>query len=231
MNRIRQKLPAAARGRPDPRVRCGRRASRAYESQDRGVGSHGGTLEMTRHYRFETVFTAAGVKVYPYGMEGKPLDATKMSGKATFYHPNSPAPWFERPLGASPGPAPVSLECTINLSKVPASGVKVAFEVGGLPDPAEPSASITVPFALAPTPAPARPAPAPAPAAITYAGATRADQPAIDAQRVCAVTRKPLGSMGTPVKVTRGDRGVFLCCLGCLGKVTANPDLYFGAAR
>ena len=204
-------------------------ASRAHN--DPGTAPHGGTVEMSKHYQFEVVFAPAGVKVYPTGMEGKPVDATKLSGKATFYHPSSPKPWFDRPLSAAAaisGQAPASLARTIDLSKVPSKGAKVAIEITGLPDPAEPTVSFTVPFVLTQPPAAAA---RPAPAAITYASATRADQAAIKAQRVCPVSGKSLGSMGMPIKVTRGDRSVFLCCQGCLGKVTANPDQYLGAAR
>lgn len=208
-------------------------ASRAHDGHDPGAAPHGGTLEMGKHYQFEVVFTPAGVKVYPTGMEGKPLDATKLSGKVIFYHPSSPKPWFDRPLSAAAaisGQAPASLDRTIDLSKVPTKGAKVAIEITGLPDPAEPTVSFTVPFVLT-QPAAVAARPAPAPAAITYASATRADQVAIKAQRVCPVSGKSLGSMGMPIKVTRGDRSVFLCCQGCLGKVTANPDQYLGAAR
>ena len=205
-------------------------ATKAQEGRERGAGPRGGALVMSPHYRFEVVFNVAGIKVYPSGMDGKPLDATKLSGTATFYHPNSPQPWFSRPLSAL-GQAKESLDCTINLSTVPAKGVKATFEVAGLPDAAEPFASFAVPFALAQSPPTATVRPAPTPASITYANASRADQPAIKAQRVCAVTGKSLGAMGTPLKVTRGDRSVFLCCQGCLAKVTANPDQYFGAAR
>ena len=203
-------------------------ASEAQDGHDHGAGPHGGTLEMTKHYHFEVVLTAAGLKVYPYGMDGKPLDAAKMSGTVTFYHPNSPQPWFNRPLSA-PGQVKEPLDCTINLIKAPAKGAKATFEVAGLPDTAEPSASFAVPFTL--TQSPPAATVRPAPAAFTFASASRADQPAIQAQRVCAVTGKSLGSMGTPLKVTRGDRSVFLCCQGCLAKVTANPDQYFGAVR
>ncbi len=205
-------------------------ASRAQDGRDQGTGPRGGTLERTKHYHFEVVLTATGVKVYPYGMDGKPLDAARMSGTVTFYHPNSTQPWFNRPLSA-PGQAKESLDCAINLSKVPAKGAKATFEVAGLPDPVEPSASFAVPFTLTRSlPAPAVRL-APAPAAITYTSASQADQPAIKAQRVCVVTKKSLGSMGTPIKVTRGGRSVFLCCQGCLAKVMANPDPYFGAVR
>jgi hypothetical protein len=204
--------------------------SRAHDGHDHGAGPRGGALEMTKHYHFEVVFTAAGFKVFPYGMDGKPLDTTKLSGKATFYHPNTPKPWFDRPLSAaatSPGRSPVSLDCTIDLSKVPTNGTKVTFEVSSLPDPVEPSASFTVPFAL--TQAPPAAAVRPAPATIAFASATRADQPAINAQRVCKVSGESLGSMGVPIKVTRGNSSVFLCCQGCIKKVQANPDLYLGA--
>jgi len=207
----------------------------AQEGHDHGAAPHGGTLELTKHHRFEVVFTVVGFKVYPYGMEGKPLDTTKLSGKATFYHPNSPKPWFDRPLSAaavSPGQAPVSLDQNIDLSKVPTNGAKVTFEITGLLDPDELTASFTIPFTLTQSPPAAVSArPAPAPAALSYARATPADQAAINAQRVCPVSGKSLGAMGTPIKVTRGDRSVFLCCQGCLGKVRANPDHYLGAVR
>jgi hypothetical protein len=185
---------------------------------------------VTKRHRFEAVFSAAGVKVYPFGMDGKPLDASKLNGRATFYHPGSPEPWFDRPLSATAdaGRAAESLDRAINLSKVPAQGVTVTFEIGGLSDPAEPTASFTVPFAAAPPPAAAA---RPAPAAITFARATRGDQAAVNAQRVCVVSGEPLGSMGTPIKVTRGDRSVFLCCQGCLKSIQAKPDRYFGAVR
>jgi hypothetical protein len=204
-------------------------ASRADDAPAPRVGPHGGTLQATRRHQFETLLSPAGVKVYPYGLDGKPLNAAKLAGKATFYYPGSPQPWFDRPLAAAgPGGTAESLDRAINLSRVPAQGVRVAFEVGGLPDPAEPTASFGVPFTVT---APPAPPPASTPAAITVAKATRGDQAAVNAQRVCAVSGEPLGSMGTPVKVSRGDRSVFLCCQGCLRGVRANPDRYLGAAR
>ena len=166
-------------------------------------------------------------------MDGKPLDAAKMSGTVTFYHPNSPKPWFDRPLAAvSPGRPAASLDCAIDLSKAPTSGAKATFEVRGLPDPAEPAASFGVPFTLtqAPPAAVVVAAPAPGPAPIVFAKASRADQAAVNAQRVCKVTGASLGSMGTPIKVSRGQSSVFLCCQSCIRKVQANPDQYLGKA-
>jgi hypothetical protein len=70
---------------------------------------------------------------------------------------------------------------------------------------------------------------APAALPITVARAAQADQATINAQRVCPVSGKPLGSMGGPIKVVRGNRAVFLCCQGCVRTVQAAPDRYFGA--
>jgi hypothetical protein len=45
-------------------------------------------------------------------------------------------------------------------------------------------------------------------------------------QRVCPVSEKPLGSMGTPVKVRVRDRDVLLCCEGCEEELRAKPEKY-----
>ncbi len=200
----------------------------AFADPLRPAAAHGGTLEKTQHHQFEVVFTEHGLNVYPFTIDGKPLDASKLTGTATFYHPNSPDPWFNRPLQpapATPGQASPALGVRVGLSKVPITGAKVTFQIKDLAESTEPDVSFTVPFTLAQAPPPAV---RPAPAAITYARATRADQAAISAQRVCKVSGGSLGSMGTPIKVTRGERSVFLCCQSCLRAVTADPDRYFG---
>jgi hypothetical protein len=47
-----------------------------------------------------------------------------------------------------------------------------------------------------------------------------------DAQKVCPVTGKPLGSMGAPVKVDVAGRAVLVCCEGCEGPLKADPAKY-----
>ncbi|QEH35640.1 copper/silver efflux system membrane fusion protein CusB [Aquisphaera giovannonii] len=53
-----------------------------------------------------------------------------------------------------------------------------------------------------------------------------ADRAVAIAQKTCPVTKKPLGSMGTPVRVEVKGRAVFVCCSGCTGALQANPDRY-----
>ncbi len=53
-----------------------------------------------------------------------------------------------------------------------------------------------------------------------------ADRLLAQKQRICPVTRKALGSMGTPVRVVVAGRVVFLCCSGCQDALEGNPTRY-----
>jgi hypothetical protein len=115
--------------------------------------ARGGALAKTARHQFEVFFYDTGLRVFLLDAAGAPVDAAKVTATATFYHPNSPSPWFSRPLrpAATAGQA-LSLDLSIGLSKVPPSGAKVAFEVAGLSDPAETTATFTVPFEFVKTP-------------------------------------------------------------------------------
>lgn len=109
----------------------------------------GGTLASTAHYRFEVFFYATGVRVFVADPAGTAMSASGLKGSATFYHPNSPEPWFTRPLHpapAEPGRPAESLDLAMDLGTVPASGATVTIEVAGLPDPKQPTARFTMPF-------------------------------------------------------------------------------------
>jgi hypothetical protein len=192
----------------------------AHDGHEHGAPLHGGKVAMTKEYHFEVVFTKDGLNVFPRTHEDKPIDASRLSGTATFYHPNSPKPWFERKLAASaasPGEVAISVGTRIDLTKVPATGAKVEFRVERLPEAAERTATFTVPFAL------------PSNREIVVAKATKADEKAIAALKVCPVSKEDLDSMGGPLKVSRGDKSIFICCKGCLKEIQANPDKFLGA--
>jgi hypothetical protein len=127
----------------------------------------GGLIARSGQHRFEVFFFPSGVRVYPQGPTGEPLDVSRVTATATFYHPNSPKPWFSRPLAAetAAGQAPISLEHAIGLTNVPPRGVRVTFEVSGLPGPAGSTATFAVPFEFAPAPAPVAPPASAAPPA------------------------------------------------------------------
>jgi Cu(I)/Ag(I) efflux system membrane fusion protein len=53
-----------------------------------------------------------------------------------------------------------------------------------------------------------------------------ADRAIVAAQKVCPVTNKPLGSMGTPVRLEVSGRVVFVCCEGCGPAIEKDPRRY-----
>jgi hypothetical protein len=113
-----------------------------------GTPERGGVLSIVGVYRFEVFFYATGVRIFGQDAKGAPLDASRLTGTATFYHPNSPDPWFVRSLRPAPvglGQASESLDLVIRLRTVPATGAKVAFDIYGLPAPAQSGAGFTVP--------------------------------------------------------------------------------------
>jgi membrane fusion protein, copper/silver efflux system len=71
---------------------------------------------------------------------------------------------------------------------------------------------------------------------VTVAGSTegrsplakldRGDRLLAERQKICPVTRKALGSMGTPTRLVVADRVVFLCCDGCKDALEAEPARY-----
>ncbi len=117
--------------------------------------ARGGLLAKSERHQFEIFFYLTGVRVFAQDAAGTPLDASKLAATATFYHPNSPRPWFARPLrgGLATAGRPSSLDLAIGLNTVPPTGATVTFEIAGLADPAEPSASFSVPFAFVMAPA------------------------------------------------------------------------------
>ncbi len=198
----------------------------AHEGHDHGSASRGGVEAKTRRHHFEVVFSKTGVRLYAHGPDHKAVDVSRAAASATFYHPSSPKPWFTRelrPASTSPGQAPASLDLAVDLSKVPAAGAKVAFQVTGLADPAEPTAQFTVPVSLG---NPGNPGNS---GEIAVTKATQADQATINVQKLCKVSGEELGSMGVPFKLTRGGKSFLICCQGCVKAVKADPDKFFGS--
>lgn len=133
--------------------------------------ARGGLLAKSAHNQFEVLFFPTGLRLFPLDSAGHGIDASKLTATATFYHPNSPKPWFTRPLSGattSDRHASASIDLVIGLGTVPPKGAKVTFEVSGLPDSGDSAVVVTVPveFVAAQvasnlTPPPGRAAPDP----------------------------------------------------------------------
>jgi len=50
------------------------------------------------------------------------------------------------------------------------------------------------------------------------------DRTLAESQRICPVTKMPLGSMGTPPKVEVNGQAVFICCNGCEARLLEDPQ-------
>lgn len=211
-----------AAGAQDGHDHAGAQHGDAHKGHDHGGAKHGGAEAKTKRHHFEAIFSTSGMKLIAHRADHKAIDAMTLAATATFYLPSAPnKPWFRadlKPGRPSADGTAEALELAVDLSKVPASGAKVAFRVSGLPDPSEPTVEFTVPFALAKS------------GGLTVTKATKADQAAINQLKVCPVSHEDLGSMGGPLKVSRGGQSMFICCKGCLKQVQADPDKYLSAA-
>ena len=77
----------------------------AQEETEFPKSPRGGILATAEGHRFEIFFFPTGARVFPLDGTGKPTDASRLAGGATFYHPNAPGrPWFSRPLHHAPFP-------------------------------------------------------------------------------------------------------------------------------
>lgn len=49
------------------------------------------------------------------------------------------------------------------------------------------------------------------------------DRQLAEAQKTCPVSGEPLGSMGTPIKLTLNGESAFICCKSCRKKAESDP--------
>jgi hypothetical protein len=116
--------------------------------------SRGGLLAKTEKNQFEVFFYQTGLRIFPLDSAGSPVDVTGLSGTVTFYHPNSPKPWFTRPLLVEPASAAQpqgNLMLAIGLTALPPTGAKATFDIAGLPDSGEYTVVAIVPVVFVPT--------------------------------------------------------------------------------
>jgi hypothetical protein len=60
----------------------------------------------------------------------------------------------------------------------------------------------------------------------SFASLSAPDREAATKQRICPVTDAPLGTMGTPIKLSVGGQEVFICCEHCEEPLKAESEKY-----
>jgi hypothetical protein len=143
---------AAAAGRAAPLVVLGVLGCLIQDGSGIGAAAQelsrsprGGALAKGGGYQFEIFVFPTGVRLFPTSATGAAVDVSKLTGTATFYHPNSPDPWFSRPFPAATTSGATSLDLPINLATVPPTGARIEFELAGLPGTTEASVTFAVP--------------------------------------------------------------------------------------
>ena len=179
---------------------------------------HGGQVTRTALYNVEVVYRPRETRVYLYDSSMRPLAARQVQGRLAM-KVRGHEKIFGYPLSYV-APAAGSREqdylaAKVDVSRVSDGGMTVTFELASLPNPKEPGTTFTQKFALSKIEL-----------KVTLAALTTADQSGIARQKVCPVMGTKLGGHGTPVKVLIGDRPVYLCCKGCLGRVQKDPEVY-----
>ncbi len=184
---------------------------------------HGGQVSTDFLYFFEVVYQPNQTHVYVYGPAQEPLLSGNVRGEVLM-RPHYLEQTFRFPLRFDALPSSSAdqnhLATNVDVSRVRDGDMTVTFRFENLPLRPQPKATVTQTFALTRRP--------PQVVVVTL---NEDDAVGLQRQKVCPVTKAPLGSMGTPIKVLITDQPLYLCCRGCVNKVEERPEAYLPAAR
>ena len=183
---------------------------------------HGGQITSTSLHSFEVVYQPRETRVYLYAPDHRPVSARGVRGHlAMRVRGNHQV--FRYPLVYVAPPAGSGtqdyLAVAVDVSRIRYADMTATFELADLPNPQQPRATFAQTFALTQTGP-----------RIRVVALSDVDQAGIARQQVCPVMGAKLGSHGTPVKLLVGDRPLYLCCIGCKGRVEQNPEYYMAKA-
>lgn len=166
-------------------------------------GPHGGTLKQAAGLQFETLVAPGGIHVHAYDSSGQPLAVARARG-AVALRVEGAAKRYRYDLlpdGKNRLAAPV------DLSKIAGRQVELELQLVGLPgSPRRPIRYTEV--------------------ATVPASEQQLTAAAVARQKICPVSGKPLGSMGTPVAVDVNGQTIYACCQGCVDEIRSNPAKY-----
>lgn len=184
------------------------------------AGPHGGSVKLAGHLRLETIVAQGGIQIYAYDRQGTPVSVDRGRGVAVLRAEGHAKRYRFDLLPDGKG----GLLARVNLMRFAGQQVEVDTQLIGLGlkpvhfnevatvPPNQSQQELTKLIAARPE--------------VKVTTATEKDAVAIAKQKVCPVMDEPLGGMGTPIKVTVGDKPIFLCCKGCVKKVQAEPAKY-----
>ena len=171
------------------------------------VGPHGGALDVVAGFQVETLIAPDGLRNFVYDAQGRPVDLREARGVATLQvQGDSKRYRYELFPELRQDKSAVSLAVGVDLSQIAGQQINVDYQLAGL----SPGGRQLVRFQKI----------AVAPGNQRTVASTAAEQ------KVCPVSRQPLGSMGEPVAVEVGGQTVYVCCAGCINALKADPAKY-----
>jgi YHS domain-containing protein len=177
-------------------------------------GPHGGQVSEAGGIQFEVFYGPQETRLYPYNAQGQSISARGMGGEIIMRVRGNDQE-YRFPLEYAQSQRGDSLVARVDVSRVRDGDMQATFELRGLPSRSVPAARFAQTFALSREPL-----------TVAVAELTAADQPGIARQKICPVMDTPLGDHGAPIKLLVGNRPLYVCCKGCIGKVQSNPEQY-----
>lgn len=183
---------------------------------------HGGQVTVAESVYFvEVVYQPREIRVYLYDPSQEPFSTQSIQGQIAFQTKDAKRQTLPLKYAAAPDANQEQdyLVAVVDTARLRSETQSLSFTLEKLPYRQRPRASFTQTFS-----------PASASPKVAVVATGDADQAAIAKQKTCPVTGLELGSMGTPVKLLVGDKSLYLCCQGCVGKVKAHPENYITRA-
>lgn len=167
------------------------------------AGPHGGTLRQVGSLQFETLVSQAGIQMFVFDHDGRPLSVDAGRGVASLRIEGVAKRYRYDLLPDGKG----GLAAPVNLSQIVGRQIEIDFQLVGLPGsgsrPLKLQEVTTIPV-----------------------GPQQLAAAAIARQKICPVSGQPLGSMGEPVAVDVNGQTVYACCTQCLPAIESDPAKY-----
>ena len=180
-------------------------SSNEKPSTNKTTGPQGGNLKKIDDLEIEIVVDTRGLRLYAYDSKQNPLDLRDARGLITLKIAGE-AKRFRHDLYPEHGKDGIakSLMVIVDLSRFSGQQVEMTTQLVGF------SKIKKKPIQFATR---------------TQFPLTQAQQvaAAIAAQKICPVSKQPLGSMGKPLAVQVGDQTVYVCCASCTKALQTNP--------
>lgn len=167
------------------------------------TGPHGGAVKQAGLLQIETVVSQSGIQMFVYDRNGQPASVDRGRGAATLRVEGSAKRYRYDLLPDGKG----GLTAPVDLAQIAGRQIEVEIRLVGIAVARGQALTLSE-------------------VATVPASEAQLSAAAIARQKNCPVSGKPLGSMGDPIKVTIGEKPIFLCCKGCIKTIEADPAKY-----